>query len=139
LTLYLDTSAAVSFFIRDVNTAAAQAMVLAEAQPPIITSWTAAEFSSAALIQFRREVLSKSDLDKALNDFDLWSNRVARPVPIDDGDIVQANLFVRRAAKLRAPDALHIAICVRIGARLLTFDKVMGDAARSLGLPVVPA
>lgn len=37
---------------------------------------------------------------------------------------------------LRTPDALHLAICRRLGAELLTFDQGMIAAARSLGVSI---
>ena len=41
---------------------------------------------------------------------------------------------------LRAPDALHAAICRRLGLTLVTLDRRLEAAARRLGLTVqVPA
>ena len=47
-------------------------------------------------------------------------------------------LYVRRFdLKLRAPDALHAAICRRLGMRLVTLDRRLAAAARALGIDVL--
>jgi predicted nucleic acid-binding protein len=39
--------------------------------------------------------------------------------------------------KLRAPDALHLAICRRLQARLVTLDNNLARAARALDVPCI--
>jgi predicted nucleic acid-binding protein len=52
-------------------------------------------------------------------------------------DIAFASVVLRRLdLNLRAPDAINIAICNRIGAALATFDEPMAKAARALGVKV---
>jgi uncharacterized protein len=59
---------------------------------------------------------------------------------LEAGDIAQADLFVRRLdLPLLAPDAIHIAIAQRLRATLVTFDRQMATAARTLGLAVAGA
>jgi uncharacterized protein len=49
-----------------------------------------------------------------------------------------ANTYVRRfKLKLRAPDALHAAICRRLELQLATLDRRLAAAARALGINVV--
>ena len=48
-----------------------------------------------------------------------------------------ADVFVRRFdLMLRAPDALHAAICRRVDGTLVTLDRRIAHAARALGLRV---
>jgi predicted nucleic acid-binding protein len=54
-------------------------------------------------------------------------------------DFSAATVFLRRFdLGLRTPDALHIAIAARLGAKLVTFDVKMAAAAAALGLDVKP-
>ncbi|HEY2621229.1 MAG TPA: PIN domain-containing protein [Acetobacteraceae bacterium] len=49
-----------------------------------------------------------------------------------------ANIFVRRFdLRLRVPDALHAAICRRLGMRLVTLDRRLAAAARTLEIDVL--
>jgi predicted nucleic acid-binding protein len=56
---------------------------------------------------------------------------------IGGGDIAFAESLIRRLdLMLRTPDALNIAIAIRVGATLATFDVRMAEAARKLGAAV---
>jgi hypothetical protein len=49
-----------------------------------------------------------------------------------------ANIFVRRFdLRLRVPDALHAAICRRLGMRLVTLDRRLAAAAWTLEIDVL--
>jgi uncharacterized protein len=49
-----------------------------------------------------------------------------------------ANIFVHRFdLMLRAPDALHAAVCQRLGLTLVTLDQPLARAATALGVAVV--
>jgi predicted nucleic acid-binding protein len=41
--------------------------------------------------------------------------------------------------RLRAPDAVHLAMAERLGAKIATFDKQMANAANRLGISVAKA
>jgi predicted nucleic acid-binding protein len=69
--------------------------------------------------------------------YDRWLVQEANPVAISAADISIATTFLRRLdLNLRAPDAIHIAMAMRLGATLATFDEAMAACARALGLPV---
>ena len=71
--------------------------------------------------------------------FDQWSVRVTR-VQLDATDLATADRHLRRLdLSLQAPDAIHIAMAQRLGATLITFDRQMAAAARTLGLAVAGA
>ncbi len=64
----------------------------------------------------------------------------AQNVALALGDVLAAEGFLRRLdLTLLAPDALHIAMCQRIGATLATFDEKMAASARMLGVDVAAA
>jgi predicted nucleic acid-binding protein len=51
--------------------------------------------------------------------------------------IIAVEVFLRRLdLALRTPDAINIAMAQRLGATLVTFDKKMAAAARSIGTAV---
>jgi hypothetical protein len=69
-----------------------------------------------------------------------WVAATAERVPIEAADVRLAEGLVRRLdLPLRAPDALNIAIALRVQARLASFDLRKLDAARALGLAVLDA
>lgn len=58
-------------------------------------------------------------------------------VDLETSDIVAATALVARFdLKLRLPDAIHIAIAQRVGARLVSADTRQADAAEALGMTV---
>ncbi len=73
----------------------------------------------------------------AEQNFDLWLAQQPEPMmPVVD-DFVAARALVQTAqVALRAADALHLAVCLRIGASLATFDIRLAEAAAHFGAPV---
>ena len=71
-------------------------------------------------------------------DFDIWRAGMTATADITAADARLANAYVRRFdLMLRAPDALHAAICRRIELRLVTLDRRLATAARELGIDAV--
>ena len=136
MTVYFDTSVLVSLFIRDDNTAAA--FRLGAASPDAVTStWAVAEFSSALGLRVRTGRLTSDERGRAEGLLDAWLESNSAPVAPLAQDFLDARAFVRRVdAALRAPDALHLAICRRIGADLGSLDEVMGRAGEELAISV---
>jgi hypothetical protein len=59
------------------------------------------------------------------------------PIDIQPSDARLANTYVRRFdLLLRAPDALHAAICRRLDLTLVTLDQRLAKAAREVGIEV---
>lgn len=105
---------------------------------PVLSTWTRAEFVAVAQQYVRVGTLPGMAIPSVLQAFDGWSSR-SRIVAVEDSDIVAAEQIMRSTDwKLRAPDTLHVAICRRLGAELLTFDAAMASAALALGVSVVP-
>jgi uncharacterized protein len=141
MVFYFDASALVSLFLDDANTEMARSWFDKNTLPQHISQFCAIEFASAIAIRLRRNDISIDQAEKYLKTFDRWSiNAVAKTV-ITASDLNDAELFVRRfELKFRGPDALHIAICIRLKATMITFDQNQAHAARALGLNVeIPA
>lgn len=67
---------------------------------------------------------------------DIWARR-SRIVAFEPTCLDDARQLLRRHTRLRAPDALHLAIAVWHGLDLATLDGVLKDAAVAEGLTVV--
>ncbi len=76
----------------------------------------------------------------AFSNFDAWTARSTHHAELVAADVTAAQAFLRRLdLTLRTPDALNIAIALRVGADLATFDEKMAASARALGTPLVAA
>jgi predicted nucleic acid-binding protein len=129
----------VALFVPDAATARAEALLLAN-HDLIVSDWASAELASAVSLKVRGGVLALPDAQSALAEFDSWVASVASHEAMLPGDVAVATRYLRRLdLPLRAPDALHIALCRRLGVGLLTFDRQMATAAAALGCHVLPA
>lgn len=140
LTVYLDASVIVPLFMRDALTDRAR-QYLRNARPALLVSdLGAAEFSSAVARKVRMGELSTDEAQAAFSTFDIWIASETGRAQISPDDAPMAERFIRRLdLTLRAPDAMHIAMALRLGATLATFDKAMEDSARALGCPLADA
>ena len=137
MSLYLDTSVLVTLFIEEAATPIARAGVAG--QVVMVSNFAAAEFSAAISRRSRVGELSEAQVRQLFADFDLWTARGAHRIDAEPSDIAHATALVRRLdLGLRAPDALHLAICQRAGQALFTFDLKMASAALTLGIKVHP-
>ena len=137
MSVYLDASALVSLFVYDAHSLRAEAVVKSFANDLAVSDFAVAEYSAALTRRVRTGALRESDCDALFDQVDAWQE--PRRLQTEAGDVVKATALVRqRALGLRAPDALHLAIALREGAQLLTFDARMARGAAAVGIPVVP-
>lgn len=131
---YVDTSVLASLFLTDVNSAPARAAMQAMTVPPTVSTFAAAEFAAVVGRKLRTGSLAPDRATGILGKFDGWCVAQAEMVDVEPADHRLAASFVRRFdLGLRAPDALHIAVCQRLRLPLLTFDapSLRGAAAWS--------
>jgi predicted nucleic acid-binding protein len=68
--------------------------------------------------------------------FDQWlKGRIV--LSVVDGDIVESRAMLRADTRLRAPDAVHLAIAARHGCVVATLDEDMAAVGRDIGLTVI--
>lgn len=140
MSLYLDTSVIIPLILPDALVGRAESFRARARDVLIVSDYAGLEFSSAVSRRVRARELSGEDGAKALEVFDLWRVHRARGTLIESGDVARAETYVRLVdVTLRGPDAIHIAIAQRLGATLVTFDRRMAAAARTLGLTVAGA
>jgi len=137
--VYVDTSALVPVFIQEPKSEAVIAWLESSGARLAISEWSLVEFASAASIKVRSGRLTASlarDARARVDDFAKKHCLVALP----------GQQEYRRAAewagndalKLRAADALHLAIADSLRAEaILCLDDSMIESATSLGISVV--
>lgn len=135
--VYADASLLVPIFAADVFTVRAMTFVRGARPTVLLSDFAAAEFASAIARKARTGAVSPNDAHSAFANFDAWAAAQAARVQVVPADVSLAEGFVRRLdLNLRAPDAINIAMAMRLGADLATFDERMAEAARALGCGV---
>ncbi len=138
MNLYLDASALVPSVVMEPNTAIIRDVLTDAETAQEVSGLAVVEVSSAISRLVRMGALSEVSANERLAQFDAWLARDANLVQHNEADTYAASDFVRRfALKLRAPDALHLAICQRREARLVTFDRRLAAAAEALDIAVL--
>lgn len=132
---YLDASALLPMLIDERGSAAVDDFVAAASGPLVVSEFAAAEVASALSRLARTSRISAEDAASRLADFDAWRVAATEDVDLHAADVRLASIFVRRfELMLRAPDALHAAICRRAGLVLVTLDRRLAAAAEVLGV-----
>ncbi len=140
MSVYLDASVLVALFTNDPLTARAETFLRADPLVVIVSDFAAAEFSSVIARHVRTKDIRKDDARIVFSNFDTWTSRATQRARISAADTNAAEILLRRLdLALRTPDAINIAMAQRMGATLVTFDKKMAAAARSIGAVVAKA
>ena len=129
---YLDASFVVSLFITDAHTEKADRWIGGEPDETIVSELCALEFAASVSRGVRTGRLSGEAAEETLSDFDDWRGRATVSHGLRPMDLALAGALVRDfSTKLAAADALHLASAINAGAKLVTFDKRMAEAALS--------
>lgn len=136
--IYLDTSAVVSLLVPDAHSILVRSFFEEQTPATTVSILCRVEFASGVSIKLRQGKLTEPFARRAVDLFDSWRARRAEAVDLVRADYELAGAFVRRfELALRAPDALHLAVCSRLDLPILTFDGRQAKAARELGLGLV--
>lgn len=137
MSLYLDASVVVPILIEEASSAAVKRLVAEASETIVVSDLAALEVASALARLVRMGVLSGESAVARLADFDVWRPVVPDGSGIQSHDARAAASFVRRfELGLRAPDALHLAACLRAGHVLVTLDRRLVAAGEALGVKV---
>ena len=138
MNLYLDASVLMPAVIEEPSSTAVRELFRNRPDDLSVGDFAAAEVASALSRLVRMERLTATEAAERLADFDEWRASATEVAEIDTHDCRLANTYVRRFdIKLRAPDALHAAICRRLELQLATLDRRLAAASRALGISVV--
>ena len=137
MSAYLDASVLLPTLITEPSSPLVDRFIAETADNLIISEFAAAEVASALSRLVRTGALDTGDAMERLADFDVWRAGSAEDIDLRAADVRLAHIFVRRFdLMLRAPDALHAAICRREDLLLVTLDKRLARAAQALGVSV---
>lgn len=135
--LYLDASVILPTMVSEAASGAVERFIRTADRRIVISEFAAAEAASALSRLVRMRQISADQAARHLSDLDAW--RLAETIDVDilGADVRMASAIVRRfELMLRAPDALHLALCGRTGDALVTLDRRLAAAARDLGVLV---
>ncbi|HXQ14448.1 MAG TPA: type II toxin-antitoxin system VapC family toxin [Caulobacteraceae bacterium] len=136
MTSYFDASVLVSMFVRDEHTDRVHRWIATLSDRPLVSNWAVTEFTSALGLRRRIDVLSRDEREQIELALDGWLYSADR-IEVAAADLTFARFLMRsEATPLKAPDALHLAIAMRWGARLATTDRQLGRAAEEVGVQV---
>jgi len=137
--IYIDTSALVPVFIREAKSEAVIGWLESSGERLAISEWSLVEFASAAAIKVRTGQVAPNLAKQStarVREFARKHCTVA--VPGREEFRRAAELTGDGSLKLRAGDALHLAIAESLGAQgMLCLDEVMSSSAKSLGMNVL--
>lgn len=137
--IYVDTSALVPVFIREAKSQAVVDWLESSGERLALSEWTLVEFASAVAIKVRTGQTAANLAKQAkarVNEFARKHCTIA--IPGREEFRRAAELAGDDALKLRAGDALHLAIASSLSAQgILCLDDAMIASAKSLGMNVV--
>ncbi len=137
MSFYLDASTIVPTLVDEGSSVAMQRFLASASAELIVSDFTAAEVASALSRLVRMALLAREEAEARLREFDIWRASATEEVDFLPADMRLANIFVRDfALALRAPDAVHAAVCRRTRLTLVTFDRRLADAAEALDIAV---
>lgn len=134
--IYLDASVVVPILLEEAASPRIDAWLAAD--PDVCVSyWTISEVSSALSHHLRTARIDQGERDAAEAALDHWLAEGVRIVEIDETDIAAVRALLRSDALLRTPDALHLAVVLRLDCELATHDVRLAESAREIGIEVV--
>jgi predicted nucleic acid-binding protein len=137
LSAYFDASVLLPRLIEESASTAVRRYLATDPQERLISEFAAAEVASALSRLVRTGLLTGAEGYARLADFDAWRAATTEPAELHAADARLAYAYVRRFdLRLRAPDALHLAIARRLDATLVTLDQRLARAAAELGIAV---
>jgi hypothetical protein len=137
--IYLDTSALVPVFIREPKSEAVIAWLESSGERLAISEWSLVEFASAAAIKVRTGQAVANLAKQAMARVREFADKHCTvAVPGREEFRRAAELAGDDALKLRAGDALHLAIAGSLNVQgILCLDEAMIGSAKLLGMAVV--
>lgn len=137
--LYVDTSALVPAFIREATSDAVLELLESTDERIALSEWSLVEFASAASMKVRVGEITRRFANQATLRARAFAEKYCVIAVPGQTEFRQAAAMIATdGIKLRAGDALHLAIANSLSARgILCLDKAMAEGAKALGMSVV--
>lgn len=137
MSLYLDASVLLPVFNPELASDSVDRFLDQTRDVLLISEFANAEVASAFSRLVRAGVLDEADAKERLSDFDVWRTAKTEVIEVESADVRSAGMIVRRFdLMLRTPDAIHLAICRRKGAQMVTLDRGLATASAALDVSV---
>lgn len=138
MAIYFDASVIVSMLTREPTSERVSALFQRPDETFVISDFASAEVSSAISRHVRMRLETTDSAAKRLEALDRLKLRLQPTLALEPDDIRVAEAMVRTfELKLRTPDAIHAAVCLRHNYQLATLDTGLADAARALGVACI--
>ncbi len=138
MAIYFDASIIVSMLIREPLSERVSTLFQRPRETFVISDFAAAEVSSALSRHVRMRLETTESATGRLEALDRLKLRLQPTLALEPDDIRVAEAMVRTfELKLRTPDAIHAAVCLRHNYQLATLDTGLADAARLLGVACI--
>ncbi|HEY3567612.1 MAG TPA: type II toxin-antitoxin system VapC family toxin [Thermoanaerobaculia bacterium] len=137
--IYVDTSLLLPVYVPEERSEEAN-RVLESVSPIVISDLTVAEFHVSLARKVKLGTLSapQSDAAQAAFESHLREGLLQRVALRSSHHDAAGRLASKSSVMLRTLDALHIAVAAGLGTPVATFDGRLADAARDLGVEVLP-
>ena len=137
MSFYLDASVILPTLIVEPSSGAVTEFINDPRRDLVVSAFAAVETASAISRLIRMGSLDLDDAMMRLADLDAWRAAYTENIELKAADVKRADDYVRRFdLALRAPDALHAALCRRGDHTLVTLDARLAAAATALGVRV---
>lgn len=135
---YLDASVIASLLLNEPGSQKVVAALRPFGRRCIVSDFASAEVSSAVAKRVRMGRESAKIANARLLAFDRFKADFPDRATLAPNDVSTAERLVRAfELKLRAPDAIHAAVCLRHNYQLATLDTNLAYAARLLGVACI--
>lgn len=136
--IYLDASVIASLLFEEPASTRVLRAVNSFGATVLISDFAAAEVASVASKRIRMRLDTATTANTRLAALDAFRSELRVKTSLDAEDIRAAERLVRAfELKLRAPDAIHAAVCLRHNYQLATLDTNLAFAARALGVACI--
>ena len=133
--IYVDTSVLAAFYLPELLSSRAERLLLREVAPAI-SDLTDVELLSAVARKVRGREISAADGARVTTTFlSHVSGGMYARIPVEQVHFRLARDWLAGfTLRLRSLDALHLAVASHAGAKLVTADRELAEAARSLNV-----
>ena len=138
MAIYFDASVVVSMLTLEPTSERVSSLLQRPDETFVISDFASAEVSSAISRHVRMRLETLESATKRLEALDRLKLRLQPTLTLEPDDIRVAEAMVRTfELRLRTPDAIHAAVCLRHNYQLATLDTGLADAARALGVACI--